>query len=307
MVVIHVKTCGDLWIQPDEFWAQLQSINAPDQIVCFDTGAEGTSLESSGILSAIDQWVNQTQHNRDCVVINSPNTFEKTSYRNLYSSEANHFFPMSFHYQKLVQPVSPDAKKFGLFFGRHTEERNIIALDCWSQFRPNFLFSIMRTRYIVNPWDPELQQIKSLDNTSVQDQYLGEKNTNSSLLDFYHLFEIELVAETCCRGETFFPTEKTVRPMLAQKPVLIFGPRFFLQNLKKLGFKTYSDCWSEDYDQLEGYERWSAIQEIIKQIISQGYDTQRAQQIAQHNADHVRQWHQYAIRDNPKELFKCPK
>ena len=105
--------------------------------------------------------------------------------------------------------------------------------------------------------------VASLDGHRVRDQYLPEYNTNLSLLDHYHRFDIEIVCEAYCRGPCFFPTEKTVRPLLFRKPIMVYGPRYFLRNLRSLGFSTWSSIWDESYDELEGLSRWLAMRAQI--------------------------------------------
>jgi len=85
-------------------------------------------------------------------------------------------------------------------------------------------------------------------------------------LEHYDQFVTELVAETYTIGNTFFPTEKTLRPVMAARPILVYGPKYFLSRLRDLGFETYSTCWDESYDELEGPARWQAIKKLILQI-----------------------------------------
>jgi hypothetical protein len=299
MKTISIRVCGDQWINSEQVREQLENINVqPTEWVCFDTGAEGISLKSSGILDTIDQWADHTHHSKDRIVINSPNNFEITPYQNLNKSKANHFFAMSGHYHTEVPENLPDSRLFGLFLGRHTQHRDSIAKDCFRMFEQHFLFSIMKSSYVVNPWSSELHNIGSLDDMSVKDQYTGQIDSNASLLKFYPQFQIELVTETCVIGETFFPTEKTIRAISGNKPMLIFGPKFFIANLKEIGFKTYDQCWDENYDCLEGVERWQAMLKIISNIANAGYNIKQAQSIAQYNVDHLRQWHQYTTPKN---------
>jgi hypothetical protein len=289
MKTISVRVSGDTWLNQDQVEQQLKDIQDHDW-VCFDTGAEGISLKHSGILDFIDQWVKTTGYSTDYVVINNPNNYEKTKYKNIYSSTANHFFPMSGHYQTSVPCIDPTVAKFGFFVGRHTPMRNQMVNDVVDHYSEHFILSVMKSRFNANPWTDHARDISSIDDTFVSDQYSGKIDTNLSLLTHYTKFQIELVAETMCCGETFFPTEKTIRPLLAGRPFLLFGPVNFLTNLKKLGFQTYNLCWDESYDQLEGNERWTAIKKNINNIIDY-YDIDLAQKIAQHNQEHLKQWH----------------
>jgi hypothetical protein len=62
--------------------------------------------------------------------------------------------------------------------------------------------------------------------------------------------------------------------------MLVYGPKNFLARLRSLGFQTYNNCWSENYDQFEGPARWKAIQQIITELINLD-DLQRAQLLDQ--------------------------
>jgi hypothetical protein len=295
MKTISVRVSGDNWLNQSQVQNQLTTVQ-PNEWVCFDTGAEGISLKHSGILEFIDQWVNISGHPRDRIVINSPNNYEKTNYTNICTATANHFFPMSGHYQTTVPLIDSTTTKFGFFVGRHTDMRNQIINDIVEHYCDHFVLSIMKSRYNQNPWTGSAGKIMSIDDKFVSDQYTKETDTNLSLLTYYNRFQIELVAETMCAGETFFPTEKTIRPLLGGRPIL--GPVNFLENLRCLGFQTYSSCWDESYDRLAGDERWQAIQTTIDTIIT-GYDIGSAQAIASYNQQHLKQWHR---RTTPKDM-----
>jgi hypothetical protein len=76
----------------------------------------------------------------------------------------------------------------------------------------------------------------------------------------------ELVCETYFTGFTFFPTEKTFRPMQQLTPFIIFGPQGFLSNLHRCGFKTFSNYWDEGYDECVGVDRILKIRQILLQL-----------------------------------------
>jgi hypothetical protein len=301
MKIISVRANGDLWANPEQVQQQLKSIQSTD-CVCFDTGAEGIALESSGILNFINQWVNTTGHAVDQVVINSPNVYEKTQYQNINQAD-NHFLQLSGHYQIAVPDIDSSSSLFGFFVGRHTRDRDQIAQDIINHYRRHFVISVMKTSYRQNPWSELAQSIDSIDNMSVRDQYSGKTDTNLSLLQHYNRFQIELVAETMCAGVTFFPTEKTFRPITGRRPFLIYGSVNFLTNLRQLGFKTYSNCWDETYDQLQGLERWQAIRKVIDHIVANGYDQTQAQEIANYNQQHLTKWHALTMPKNMPRII----
>jgi hypothetical protein len=75
------------------------------------------------------------------------------------------------------------------------------------------------------------------------------KNDQKYFSQTYNHFFVELVCESFFTGNTFFPTEKTFRPILLKTPFIVQGPQNFLRNLKKLGFKTFDSWWDEGYDE----------------------------------------------------------
>jgi hypothetical protein len=292
MKTVTVRANGDSWVNSEQVIEQLKNIQ-PTDWVCFDTGAEGVSLEHSGILNFIDHWVQTSGHPAENVVINSPNVYEKTQYQNINVAD-NHFLQLSGHYFTDVPPIDNTVAKFAFFIGRHTVDRNQMAMDIIENYRQHFVISVMQTNYMPNPWSKQVQAIPSIDSKSIQDQY-NNINTNLSILRYYNQFQIELVAETMCAGTTFFPTEKTFRPITGRRPFLIYGPKNFLTNLQNLGFKTYSQCWDENYDQLQGLERWQAIRQLIDTIINKDYDVEQAQVIADYNRQHLTKWHKFTM------------
>jgi hypothetical protein len=65
----------------------------------------------------------------------------------------------------------------------------------------------------------------------------------------YHSFFVEIVCETFCQGQTFYPTEKIWRPIIMKTPFIVQGPEKYMQNLHRLGFKTFSQWWDESHSQ----------------------------------------------------------
>ena len=114
------------------------------------------------------------------------------------------------------------------------------------------------------------------------------KTFTDQVAKFYPNFLIELVAETFCTGRTFFPTEKSTKPMLLQKPYITMGPKCFLIHLRQLGFKTFHDFWDEGYDGHEGLHRYIKILELIDALANKSVQElesmyQAMQPILEHN------------------------
>ena len=90
--------------------------------------------------------------------------------------------------------------------------------------------------------------------------------THYNIINSYQHIFVDLVVETYVSGLTFFPTEKTLRPIIASTPFIIMGPKGYLSNLQRIGFKTFSNWWDESYDEFSNYERILAIRQVLLKI-----------------------------------------
>lgn len=86
--------------------------------------------------------------------------------------------------------------------------------------------------------------------------------------DIYQDILIDVVVETHVTGKTFYPTEKTVRPMWMKKPFICFAAVNHLLYLRQMGFQTFGRYWDEDYDGYEGRDRFLRIKKVIDYIAS---------------------------------------
>ena len=78
---------------------------------------------------------------------------------------------------------------------------------------------------------------------------------------------LQIVTETTYHYPVTFFSEKTTKPILNKRPFVIVGSVGSLSNLKTLGFKTFSDFWNEDYDNiLDPSDRIMAIFDIIQSV-----------------------------------------
>jgi hypothetical protein len=116
-----------------------------------------------------------------------------------------------------------------------------------------------------------------------QDTYstgLSTEKHTEPLARFYQDFLIDIVAETFVNGCNFFPTEKTIRPMLLKKPFIIMGPKCNLIYLHQMGFKTFGSFWNEDYDGYGIMHKYTKILDLIDALSTRPVD-----QLAQMYAD----------------------
>ncbi|WP_353479850.1 hypothetical protein [Haliscomenobacter sp.] len=101
---------------------------------------------------------------------------------------------------------------------------------------------------------------------------------------------IDIVGETFTTGNCFFITEKTIRPMLMKKPMIVMGSQDFLGYLQQMGFKTFNNFWDEDYDGFAEQNRYQKILDLIDSLAQQPINVlvdmyQKMQPILDHNYD----------------------
>ncbi len=87
---------------------------------------------------------------------------------------------------------------------------------------------------------------KTLDDIQVEgNHYLGYPYDER----LYRVTNFSLIAETHYDGnQEFHPTEKTYRAIANKHPFIIASTPFFLTNLKRKGYKTFSNLIDENYD-----------------------------------------------------------
>jgi hypothetical protein len=67
-------------------------------------------------------------------------------------------------------------------------------------------------------------------------------------------------------GNVFFATEKLWRCIAACRPFIIVGSQYYLKNLRRLGFRTFSDFWDEGYDDYGPTQRIKEVEKLIQQL-----------------------------------------
>lgn len=307
MIRIPIAVCGDNWVNQNLVVTQLQSSDLQEPVI-LDLHAEGPSLYALGIVDVVLEHLQRAGQSADRVYVeNWSNSVEVIPFHRMNRHLLSHFFWMSNNYQHAV-PTNRTAKYlFGYFVGRRTVSRCVMLQHVQQQYPTKFLLSLMNSRdYLrlngldrIEDWVIDQTvfdqwwkspNIIGLDGLSVQDQYVNGNNTNASLLSWYPTFDIELVAETYTHGDTFFPTEKTVRPMMAGKSMVIHGPERYLERLQNLGFRTWNCIWDESYDRLVGLHRWRAIQTVIDDLVSRDQEElyQQCLPVIKHNIQHAK-------------------
>ena len=92
------------------------------------------------------------------------------------------------------------------------------------------------------------------------------------ILGAYRDIFVDIVCNTYITGRTFYMDDKLWRPIITKTPFIVHGPKNFIKNLHRLGFKTFGNWWDEGYS--EDAADWSVklILQLIDSLASKPID-----------------------------------
>ena len=113
---------------------------------------------------------------------------------------------------------------------------------------------------------------------------------DAEILGWYNNIFVDIVCEKMITGGTFFPTEKTARPLATKTPFLLMGAPNYIKNLRRLGFRSFGQFWDEGYDFQQGVQRVESIQRITDDLAKLNHKQlqnmyQQMRPILDHNHD----------------------
>lgn len=129
-----------------------------------------------------------------------------------------------------------------------------------------------------------------------------EKSLDDTL-KFYDESLIHIIAETNFFSNIMHLTEKSLKPIMYKQPFIVAGPRFSLEYMRRLGFKTFSDIWDESYDSVEDnmdrmYRVIDLVENISKKTIEEKIDiSNKVKDIVEYNFNQMK-------NREPKEMFE---
>ncbi len=202
-------------------------------------------------------------------------------------------------------------KKFLHFIGRATWDRVGVQMflrgkylsDCWTTMAPTknrarvvndavqkILAMNSPVGYKQDMIEYVLNPPKNTLTDDTREDLISFPNNVTKLQHLYTNAFLEIVHETDINS--FFITEKTIRPILFKKPFIIMGCQGYMEGMKKLGFETFDRWLDERYDQAEGKHRYDSILRRIDRIGSMSYEscTQmnlEMQEVIEHNYNHL--------------------
>lgn len=161
-----------------------------------------------------------------------------------------------------LQHDYPDISMINVRCSANLDSRKLFEVQSLFEANPE---SFIKFSNIFKSWPIQLEPVDTYG-------FCNTTEHTDQLADFYVNFLIDIVAETWSTGTAFYPTEKTIRPILLKKPFIIFGSKDYLAYLRQMGFRTFSDFWDEEYDGYEGAERYARILALIDTLATKTVD-----------------------------------
>lgn len=102
-------------------------------------------------------------------------------------------------------------------------------------------------------WDKECEPRNNLNGMQDQVMYHGHSVGLYSIIpiELYNQTAYSIIAETNFDNRITFFTEKIAKPIVGRRLFVVFTGWKFLEELRKLGFKTFDSVIDESYDQIE--------------------------------------------------------
>lgn len=100
---------------------------------------------------------------------------------------------------------------------------------------------------------------------------------------------LNIITESLFENNSVFFSEKTYKPIYTLQPFILFGNTGSLRELKRLGFKTFSNWWDESYDdEVDFTRKLEKITELLYTISNWSIDelyvkTQEMEEVLIHN------------------------
>jgi hypothetical protein len=269
MVTIPVSTSDSVVWDIETVIMDICHAMANNNDIIIDLLAEGPDLKTTGLYDRLVYCGKKFNYNLSRISIRTDNKLEQHSSINICYYIPIHFAHTTKEALRHID-TSKDStlKHFGIFIGRSNAPRLILAnylhqlsnktvmsyhYSTTDDFHMNFIgLEDSIKSFNVTDVSNEASFIAhcpiKLDNDNIQYPLLGVGDKTDLHLHYANFF-VEIVCETYYSGNTFFPTEKTYRCIAMKTPFIIQGPTWFLKNLKKLGFRTFSNFWNEGYSE----------------------------------------------------------
>lgn len=286
MVTIDIRNyCGASHIRDVEILA-CKIAQHKDEKIVLDLKEEGWDIVENGIEQKVKNICNELNIPYTQIEFRSSDRLCKST---VFKHTTKYYG--SFIHGFGLQPIKlPSANKYGLFYGRATNER---LYSFWKhknwQYSDRGKASMHLDPDTVTEWDSDFtsficehnerwNSVKNilpytdLDHALTPADNLDEAMSPILWNDIYSDISIEIVCETNTTADTFFITEKTFRPIAYGKLFLVIGSPEFEQNLKRMGFDIFDDIIDKSYDSESSYYRVDAVFKSLGKLLQNPVD-----------------------------------
>jgi hypothetical protein len=203
----------------------------------------------------------------------------------------NHFF----HLKKEKEKTNTFFSLLRLHGGTRRRHRNILAEKM--QNKVYLKNAICKSNFA------ETKEKKDLLSADLELEYgkihLSQGTWKDSLpvISLYEKTYFELVTETAGAldgDDSFYITEKTLKPIMMGHPFIMLSTKHFLKNLRGLGFKTFGDFIDESYDECDTVvERVEIISKNLERLDMDASKEfyEGTKEIQNHNQRHLMHLH----------------
>jgi hypothetical protein len=199
-----------------------------------------------------------------------------------------------------LTPYQPKPKYFDILLGQPKPHRDRV----YHYIKNNKLDSQVIMTYLLDHWtksikahgddgfildEPGLTVPNEEFNWTVTTvNYYGQAMSLSQVvpIQIYNETAYTVIAETNLENHYTFFTEKTCKPILAERLFIMLGGQYYLRNLRSLGFKTFDGIIDESYDlEPDNNQRWAMAIEQMKYLFKQPQAEilAKVKPIAEHN------------------------
>lgn len=221
------------------------------------------------------------------------------------------------HVQKQFKPFDVKPKYFDALLGSPKPHRTFIDTNIKEYQLDNKIISTyggqwQNTEFYAKDyfiWEPGCEPLGTIIGTADAVKYQGVECHLSQVIpvDIYNQTAYSIIAETDHNNTLSFFSEKTAKPMIARRLFIAFSGYKFLENLRRLGFKTFDGIIDESYDQIKyDGDRYTAAFEQVRWLCDQDQQLiyNKIKPIVDHNYELLmsRDWTDYSIRQVQKVI-----
>ena len=258
----------------EEVYSKITEAMVTDQDIKIDLNNEGPDISATVLEKYIMYCANIYNYDTKRISIKTANQVQK---HNIFFIKKTAPFNLVINARDYAYNYTKDVKKhFGIFIGRSNGPRLDLASYIYNAFHNEsyvtYHYSLSSEYHRNNIGLEEIVTNFNQIDISVPARFLKQcpivdstiepvaqsdlnpaqqllENDHDTFLTRYCNFLVEIVCETCYNGNTFFPTEKTWRPIILETPFIVQGPQWYLHRLRDMGFQTFSRWWDEGYSE----------------------------------------------------------